>query len=245
MKYLINKAIDNECPYPQNYKFILAHKESDCLYKFGDQANKIFLSENGCVEGTVPYTSNYDSRVYGELGPWQWICSQLRDEDEACLEHYRRKLKVLPGITLPQPLQFPCRLIDQLASYHSGKLAEAFMSVCTPTEQQIMCQNVMYAWNIFSAPVSLCKEWLKYCENKVLSTMKALGCGTTFDEVTKFVSEDKDLLGPGASDKRTDIVYQTRFAGCLLERANTLFWMQVQVPKSTSPIILLEDGQKI
>lgn len=75
--------------------------------------------------------------------------------------------------------------------------------------------------------------------------MKAFGCGTTFDEVTKFVSEDKDLLGPGAPDKITDLVYQTRFAGCLLERANTLFWMQVQVPKSISQIVLLEDGQKI
>ena len=75
--------------------------------------------------------------------------------------------------------------------------------------------------------------------------MKALGCGTSFVEVTKFVSEDKDLLGPGAPDKRTDLVYQTRFPACLLERANTLFWLQVQAPKSTSQIVFLEDGQYI
>jgi len=247
MKNVISKHIDLTCPYPQNYKFILAHKESECLYKFGDQANKIFLSENGCVEGTVPYTSNYDSRVYGELGPWQWICSQLRDEDEACLEHYRRKLKVLPGITLPQPLQFPCRLIDQMASYHSGKLAEAFMSVCTPTEQQIMCGNIFYPWNIYSAPVPVCKDWFGYCEDKLLKLFKTMGCGLTLEEVKMFVSDEANgFLSDGAPDKRKDVVYQCRMGGCALERLNTCYWLQQNsVPKNHSQIVFLEDGQYI
>lgn len=236
--------IDLNCPYQQTYHFILTHKLSPCLECFGDISNKLFISEFGSVEGTVPYESTYDSRVFGELGPWLWISRQIRDTDFACLHHYRRKLYGCNGITLPQPLTFPGRLIDQLAFYHSPKLAEAFMKVCTPLEQQMMCGNTLFAWNIFCAPGYVIKDWCKYTEMKINALVEILGCGRTKDDVSNYVSQDGTYCTP-VEGKNTDVTYQTRILGCALERFNTLYWLQSQLPKTFREVKLLELGQKI
>lgn len=181
---------------------------------------------------------------FGELGPWCWISEQIRDEDFATLNHYRRKLGNCIGIVIPQPLVFPCRLIDQMAFYHSPKLAEAFMKVCTPLEQHFMLGNTLYAWNIFSAPGYVIKDWCKYCELKINALIEVLGCGSTYEEMYKFVTEDGSFCTP-TEGKNTDPVYQTRIMGCALERFNTLYWMLSQLPKTFKPIKLLETGQTI
>lgn len=241
---MINKIIDLNCPYPQTYKFILTHKPSVCLEKFGDVANKIFISENG-VEGTVQFQTEFPTKVYGELGAWDWISKQIRPIDEACLMHFRRKLKVMPGVTLPYPIRFQCSLVQQLAYYHSPKLAQAFMATLTPSEQSVFNSNALYPYCIFNSPCEVLQDWLAFVKQHIFMLKDILKCGDTEEQIKEFVKNDGTYL-IGAEGKDTRLEYQSRLLGFCVERFSSLYWtLQNSVPKNHSELILLEENQKI
>jgi len=146
-----NIELDRTSPYPQIYNYILCHKPFDDSF-FGDISNKIFISQNGKVEGTVAYKSEYDDRVYGELGVWKWIATQLRDDDWACLSHYRRKCYAKMGVQMAEPIRLGGSVLDHLAHYHSPMLVEACSKALTPQELNVLREPILCPYNIFSAP---------------------------------------------------------------------------------------------
>jgi len=145
-----NIELDRTSPYPQIYNYILCHKPFDDSF-FGDISNKIFISQNGKVEGTVAYKSEYDE-VYGELGVWKWIATQLRDNDWACLSHYRRKCYAKMGVQMAEPIRLGGSVLDHLAHYHSPMLVEACSKALTPQELNVLREPILCPYNIFSAP---------------------------------------------------------------------------------------------
>lgn len=146
-----NIELDRTSPYPQIYNYILSHKPFDHSF-FGDISNKIFISKDGKVEGTVAYKSEYDDRVYGEFCAWKWIATQLRDNDWACLSHYRRKCYAKMGVQVAVPIRLGASALDQIAHYHSPLLAEAFSKALSPQELNVLREPILYPYNIFSAP---------------------------------------------------------------------------------------------
>ena len=153
--------IDLNCPYEQAYNVIICHNKEGLEFakkKYGDYSNKLYLSDTG-VEGTIDVSNGFPSSVYGELPFYHWIAQNLRAQDWARVNHYRRKLPLSIGLTLPAPLSFSGSMAQQLAYYHSPVLVEAIMRTLTPVEQQIFTtNNTMYAYNIMFAPVEFIQK---------------------------------------------------------------------------------------
>jgi hypothetical protein len=51
--------------------------------------------------------------------------------------------------------------------FHSEKLSIAMDNTLSMEEKEIYNKNDLICWNIFKAPISICKEWLKYCGEKL------------------------------------------------------------------------------
>ena len=150
---MINHNIESDrtSQHEQIYNYILCHKPFDYSF-FGDISNKIFISKDGNVEGTVAYKSEYDDRVYAEFCAWKWIASQLRDNDWASLSHYRRKCYSKMGVQVAMPIRLGGSALDHMAYYHSPLLADAFSKALSPQELNVLRQPIIYPYNIFSAP---------------------------------------------------------------------------------------------
>ena len=233
--------IDLKCPQPQQYHCIICHNKQGFDFaksRFGDYSNRIYLSDTG-VEGTVDVINGYPSSLYGELPFYNWIAQNLRPQDWVCVHHYRRKLPLSIGLTLPAPIQMNGSLAQQMAYYHSPVLADAINKTLTPYEQVLFNtpKQPLYAYNIMQAPVEFIqKQWLPYCLNKINLLIQVLG---------RHYKPDASFFEP-RDGKRTDEWYQNRIGGFALERYHTLFWLQnAQLISQIKEIKLLEPDQKI
>lgn len=225
--------------------FIVTHKVFDRT-PFKYMSNKTFLSDNN-TQDTINVTG-LDSRIYGELPFWQYILSQMEFDDFASLHHYRRKFEyVYQQICVAKPMAFNCSLYDQLAMYHSPRVADAMeKALGNPILRQT---NLFFPYNIMNLPKEVLGHWIQFCSNIVDNTLGILNLrDKTFEEIKEFVSNDSTFTGPNPQNpsKNLDPIYQTRIGAYILERANSLFWL-TQFPGNFIPceISLLEKGQKI
>lgn len=232
-------SIDVNCPYEQTYNVIICHNKEGLEFAkkhYGDYSNKLFLSDTG-VEGTIDVSNGFPSSVYGELPFYHWIAQNLRPEDWVRVNHYRRKLPLSIGLTLPAPLSFSGSMAQQLAYYHSPVLVEAIMRTLTPVEQQIFTtNNTMYAYNIMFAPVEFIqKSYLPWMMEKINALRMVLGSG---------FKPDKSFFEP-REGKRCDEWYQNRIYAFAMERYTTLFFLTNNFGQQLANVKLLEDGQKV
>ena len=231
--------IDLSCKYPQEYNVVICHsKESfDFARKhFGDLSNKLYLSDTG-VDGTIDVSCGYPSNVYGELTFYNWIAQNLRPQDWVRVHHYRRKMPLTIGLTVPAPLSFNCSMAQQLAYYHSPVLTNAIMRTLTPVEQQLFNTNKsLIPYNMMFAPVEFIQTtYLPWMIDKINALQMVLGRG---------FKPDASFFEP-REGKRTDEVYQNRFYGFAMERYTTLFFLTNNIQRNYTQIKLLEEGQKI
>lgn len=206
------------------YHIILCHKEIEKDY-FGDYSNRKYISDTG-VKGTIDISNGkYTSKVLGEYVAWEWICNNFGDEDRVTLHHYRRKIPIsISPIIIPIPILFKISLKEQMRYFHSEKLSIAMENTLNMEEKEIYNKNDLICWNIFKAPISICKEWLKYCGEKLNLLSQELKCGFDIDSVRRYVEDSNNGFLEEIPLKNKDIEYQMRFYACALERYNTIFW---------------------
>lgn len=231
--------IDLNCPYEQSYNIVITHNKEGLEFakkKYGDYSNKLYLSDCN-VPGTIDVSNGYHSSVYGELPFYHWIAQNLRPQDWVRVNHYRRKLPLSIGLTLPAPLSFNGSMANQLAYYHSPVLVEAIMRTLTPVEQQIFTtNNTLTPYNIMFAPVEFIQTtYLPWMMNKINALQMVLG---------RNFKPDKSFFEP-REGKRVDSWYQNRVFAFAMERYTTLFFLTNNFGQQFANINLLEDGQNI
>lgn len=231
--------IDLNCPYDQSYNIVITHNKEGLEFakkKYGDYSNKLYLSDCN-VPGTIDVSNGYHSSVYGELPFYHWIAQNLRPHDWVRVNHYRRKLPLSIGLTLPAPLSFNGSMANQLAYYHSPVLVEAIMRTLTPVEQQIFTtNNTLTPYNIMFAPVEFIQTtYLPWMMNKINALQMVLG---------RNFKPDKSFFEP-REGKRVDSWYQNRVFAFAMERYTTLFFLTNNFGQQFANINLLEDGQNI
>lgn len=231
--------IDLNCPYEQSYNIVITHNKEGLEFakkKYGDYSNKLYLSDCN-VPGTIDVSNGYHSSVYGELPFYHWIAQNLRPQDWVRVNHYRRKLPLSIGLTLPVPLSFNGSMANQLAYYHSPVLVEAIMRTLTPVEQQIFTtNNTLTPYNIMFAPVEFIQTtYLPWMMNKINALQMVLG---------RNFKPDKSFFEP-REGKRVDSWYQNRVFAFAMERYTTLFFLTNNFGQQFANINLLEDGQNI
>lgn len=228
-----------DCPYPQQYHSIISHNELSFKFAkthFQDYSNLLFLSDMG-VNGTISVDCDYPSNVYGELPYYVWIANNLRSQDWVCVHHYRRKLGLSIGLTLPAPVTFNCSMAEHLAYFHSANLANAILQTLEHTEQQLFVRSTqLIPYNIMNAQVGFIqKEYLPYILNKITMLQGVLG---------KDFKPDETFFEP-REGKRVDEWYQNRVYAFAMERYTTLFFLTRNYGQQYKPIKLLQKNQKI
>ena len=231
--------IDLKCTQPQQYHCIICHNKQGFEFaksRFGDYSNRIYLSDTG-VEGTVDVSNGYPSNLYGELPFYNWIAQNLRPTDFVCVHHYRRKLPLSIGLTLPAPIEFKGSMAQQMAYYHSPVLSDAIMRTLSPVEQQVfMNANQLIPYNMMNCQVEFIqKSYLPWMMEKINALRMVLGSG---------FKPDKSFFEP-REGKRTDEWYQNRIYAFAMERYTTLFFLTNNFGQQLANIKLLEDGQKV
>ena len=231
--------IDVNCAYPQEYNVVICHNKEGLEFakkKYGDYSNKLYLSDTG-VEGTIDVSNGFPSSVYGELPFYHWIAQNLRPQDWVRVNHYRRKLPLSIGLTLPAPLSFSGSMAQQLAYYHSPILTNAIMQTLSPVEQQVfMNANQLIPYNMMNCQVEFIqKSYLPWMMEKINALRMVLGSG---------FKPDKSFFEP-REGKRTDEWYQNRIYAFAMERYTTLFFLTNNFGQQLANIKLLEDGQKV
>lgn len=213
---------------------------------FGDYCNRLYLSDNN-IPGTIDISNpEWPSKIVGEYPAWLWLSNNIRECDFASLSHYRRKLPLsIANVVLPYPMMFKCTILEHLAYYHSPILAEAMVKTLNPTELAIMNDNKLMCWNIFKAPQPLIKQWCEYCGNKLKLLSDILKCPINVESVHKFVKTKSNGFLTPYEGKNVDLVYQSRFYACALERYSHCFWTMYQGPKDFKQVKFLEPGQTI
>lgn len=242
-----NKLTHN-IPYTVEFHLIICHnKEGLKLAKssFGDYSNKLYLSDNG-LEDTISIDTKWDSRLFGEFGVYEWAANNIRECDRACVHHYRRKLPFgISEIILPQPCKFNFSILDGLAYWHSPVLCDALHAVLSPQEFNLLQSNELLCWNIFKAPQPVIKQWVEYCGSKLTLLLRYFGLEPTIESFEKFVQDKNSGLLEPMAGKNTDLNYQRRFMGFLLERLSHCFWMSVPYHREYKQIKLLQKDQQI
>lgn len=231
--------IDLSCKYPQEYNCIISHNKQSFDFaksRFGDYSNRIYLSDTG-VEGTIDVSCGYPSSVYGELTFYNWIAQNLRPQDWVRVHHYRRKLPLSMGLTVPATLSFNGSMAQQLAYYHSPVLTNAMMRTLTPIEQQLFnTSKSLIPYNMMFAPVEFIQTtYLPWMMNKINSLQMVLGSGFKLD----------DSFFEPREGKRVDLSYQNRIYGFAMERYTTLFFLTNNFGHQYRNVNLLEPNQHI
>lgn len=211
--------INLACPYPQQYHCVISHNDYSFEFAkahFQDYSNLLFLSDMG-INGTINVACDYPSNVYGELPYYVWVANNLRSQDWVSVHHYRRKLPLSIGLTLPAPIEFKGSMAQQVAYYHSPVLSDAIMRTLSPIEQQIFVKaNQLIPYNMMNAQVEFIqKEFLPYILNKVTLLQGVLG---------KNFKPDETFFEP-RKGKRVDSWYQNRVFAFAMERYTTLFFL--------------------
>lgn len=227
------------CPQPQQYHCIICHNKQGFEFaksRFGDYSNRIYLSDTG-VEGTVDVSNGYPSSLYGELPFYNWIAQNLRPTDFVCVHHYRRKLPLSIGLTLPAPIEFKGSMAQQMAYYHSPVLSDAIMRTLSPVEQQVfMTANQLIPYNIMNAQVEFIQRmYLPWIMEKITALRIVLGPD---------FKPDASFFEPHEG-KRTDEWYQNRVYAFAMERYTTLFFLTQNIGRNYTQVKLLESNQHI
>lgn len=236
--------IDLTIPYPVELNFILCHKP--CPDYFQDYSNRLFISDNG-TPGTITFPTKYDSRIYGELGAWQYIATQIRDCDRASLNHFRRKLPLsMSNVVVAAPIRLNCSLLEQTAFYHSIKIVDAIKKALPPKELEILNENLIYPYTIAKMPRPMIWDFVNFIEPRMLEIMRLIGCPTNYNDLLKWVENDETFCKP-VEGKDTRPVYQARLGGFIVERLSTLFWriFGQKNPFEVREVKLLEPNQSI
>lgn len=231
--------INLDCKYNQQYHAIISHNDYSFEFAkahFKDYSNLLFLSDMG-INGTINVACDYPSNVYGELPYYIWLANNLRSQDWVCVHHYRRKLGLSIGMTLPMPITFNCSMADHLAYFHSINLANAIMQTLEPMEQQIFVKaNQLIPYNMMNAQVGFIqKEYLPYILNKVTMLQGVLG---------KDFKPDETFFEP-RKGKRVDEWYQNRVYAFAMERYSTIFFLTRNYEQQFQEVKLLEHNQRI
>lgn len=148
-------------------------------------------------------------------------------------------------VVVPEPIQFPNSVLEQMAYYHSPKVADAMLKALPPDESNILRGNVFFPYNIAKMPRKLIWEWVNFVEPRLLRTMEILGCPLDYCGALEFMKNDSSFTTP-MEGKNTDIHYQCRIGGCICERLSTIFFNKLTgVPKEFKRVNLLEKNQLI
>lgn len=240
-----NIPMDYSIPYEQEFTFIICHKPLEKDY-FQDISLRQYITDQN-----VPYCrkipNQYDSRIYGELGFWKWIATQIRDCDRASLYHYRRRLPFsMSPVVVAAPIKLDCSVLEQTAFYHSPKLVDAMRRALPPEEIQILNGNLIYPYCIAKMPRQVIWDFVNFIEPRMIQIIKELGCPTEIESLKKWVANDETFCKP-VDGKDTRPEYQARIGGFLGERLATIFWTMFSQrnPIEVREIKLLEPGQKI
>jgi len=192
----------------------------------------------------MEYTSKYDDRIYGELGAWDWISNNSKDEFNG-LHHYRRLIQYPTyQIAVPKPIAFGGSLADQMSYYHSPKVTQTLDKVLASDILHKL--NVFFPYNLYNAPKEVLINWLQFVIPHVEKAVFELGyAGLTYEQFVDKVANDKSFV-TGGPEKNVSSTYQARWPACAIERLNSIFWQLVcQYPYIPCEINLLEAGQKI
>lgn len=108
-----------------------------------------------------------------------------------------------------------------------------------PTDEvNVLMNNLMVPYNLFSAPKPVIGEWINFIVPRVNKTMAIMGCPHEIDAVKEWV-KTTDLIKP-AENKNNSVDYQARIGGFIAERINTIFWMLNPVAKQWQNVVFLE-----
>lgn len=236
---MINDKIDLNCPYEQEYNVVICHTKEGLDFArkhFGDLSNKLFLSDTG-VEGTIDVSNGYPSNLYGELPFYSWIAQNLRPNDWVRVHHYRRRLPLSIGFTLPAPIEFKGSMAQQLSYYHSPVLADAIMRTLSPVEQQVfMTANQLIPYNVMFSKVEFIQRmYLPWMMDKITALRMVLGPD---------FKPDASFFEPHEG-KRIDDWYQNRVYAFAMERYTTLLFLTQNIDRNYAQVKLLEPNQYI
>lgn len=160
--------------------------------------------------------------VRAELNSWKWILSQLKDNEWACLHHYRRQL-MHPCYVLStaQPIPMAYGLLNQLVHYHTIQYVDFLRYALTNEDFKILLEaKELFPYNLFCAPKNVIERWvsdMEYLYKKFIDF-----CG---GDIERFLRRDMDLL-KFRQGKNCSWDYQKRSFSFILERLNTLFWLK-------------------
>lgn len=180
-----------------------------------------------------------------ELNAWEYISAQLKNNEWACLHHYRRQLmKPCYVLSTAKPIPMPNGVLGQLAYCHTIQYVDFLRYALTNEDFKILLgAKTFFPYNLYCAPKNVIERWvsdMNFMYNKFIQF-----CG---GYIEKFLKRDPDLLKerPG---KNCDPKYQIdRSFSFILERLNTLFWLKQQrAGNKVYPleVRLIQEGQTI
>lgn len=182
--------------------------------------------------------------VRAELNSWKWILTQLKDNEWACLHHYRRQLmQQCCLLATAKPIPMPNGVLGQLAYCHTIQWVDFLRYALTNEDFKILLEaKSFFPYNLYCAPKNVIERWvsdMEYLYKKFIQF-----CG---GDLYKFMHRDPDLLRPRPG-KNCDPKYQARSFSFILERLNTLFWLKQQ--KAGNKVMplrvrLIEENQTI
>lgn len=182
------------------------------------------------IGDVIKYESKYDDRMFGELGPWKYIETQMNSTDFAGMHHYRRKISYYEDhICVVPPLYFNVSIGQQLAMAHSVKCYEALAQVVG--NEVLDRLNIFYPYNLFCVNKDALHDWLNFVEPRLMDCCAKLGYIDgkgdikPYEEILDMVKNDETFCGEVQYDKNISPVYQARTPACLCERLNTIFWV--------------------
>ena len=179
---------------------------------------------------------------YGELGIWYYLYSQFINEDRYTLHHYRRKFESVKGYNCV-PIAKKFNLAQQLDTYHSPLITKWFKDIGYDLTQY----NMFFPYNIFSVNRPILKEWLDFTTSNIIKLQDITGARTS-EEIKDLITTEKSFL-EGFDKKIKTVEYQSRLYAFILERLNTIFWLdkftEKKIPLACCPVKLLKENQKI
>lgn len=233
---------------------VLAHKDFEFPTHYYFNFEPVYAFSEKEIKTNLPlkiYKSEYDSRLFGELGIWKWLYENEKS-DWYCLHHYRRFFEEYhEHVCLPTPIMLNCSLLQQLAVCHSPKLCEWLQKVLDPNDFNFLNQsNKFYPYNVMQLPRELLAEWLKFIVPIINKLIEVIGI-TDYDKMIEFVKADASFTdnkinGQEITAKNCDPIYQSRIYAFILERLTTLFFAKLQgIQIWHCDVHLLELNQKI
>lgn len=237
----------------RNLRFILAHKDFDDTKFNADYTfdETFVLTQNHNVVSKKYKTVYYEGRpdtIYGELAAWEWIYANYNQFPECwtVLDHYRRNMDIMYGnVTVANSIYFGSNvsMASQMSYYHGDTLVQMLESVLKPNELSIFrTTTILHPYNIFYCNMEELGMWLRYVNEKIEMIERNTGI---YDQKSalEFVKNNPEFTKQ-MNGKNTDILYQSRIYAFILERLNTLYWLQ-RSNFYLGKVYLLEEGRTI